>query len=82
MESVTYCWERGRLVRKTLKSAQGSWITIFALRAQCGRDVRAPSVRIVLPFVRRHNFELRGRVMGEGDSCRRIGNSNPQITLE
>ncbi|MDX6499341.1 MAG: hypothetical protein QOG23_2601 [Blastocatellia bacterium] len=30
------CWERGRLVRMLCNAE------FFALRAQCGRDVRAP----------------------------------------
>src|SRR6266478_6350308 len=39
----TDCWERGRPVRTTPEAR-----SLFVLRAQCGRDARAPSITLRL----------------------------------
>ena len=49
MHEAGKCWERGRLVRIQLHayySYSEDNHRFFALRAQCGRDVRVPSNRL------------------------------------
>ena len=42
---ATVCWERGRLARNAAgaQSLKSFYQSLFALRAHCGRDARAPS---------------------------------------